>query len=59
MIDLPNLRDYQTDFVGKLRQSMRFKNRVIACTPTRAGKSTVAKFIIGSSHNKGSGSGGC
>lgn len=55
MIDLPNLRDYQTDFVAKLRQSMRVNNRVIACMPTGAGKSTVAKYIIGSSYNKGSG----
>lgn len=55
MIDLPNLRDYQTEFVSKLRQSMRFNNRIIACMPTGAGKSTVAKYIIGSSYNKGSG----
>lgn len=55
MIDLPSLRDYQTDFVAKLRQSMRINNRVIACMPTGAGKSTVAKCIIGSAYNKGSG----
>ena len=55
MIDLPNLRDYQTDFVGQLRQAMRTHNRVIACAPTGSGKSTVAKYIIGSSYRKGSG----
>jgi superfamily II DNA or RNA helicase len=55
MIDLPNLRDYQTDFVGQLRQAMRTHNRVIACAPTGSGKSTVAKYIIGSSYNRGTG----
>jgi DNA repair protein RadD len=55
VIDLPNLRDYQSDFVAQLRQSMRTHNRVIACMPTGAGKSTVAKYIIGSSYNRGSG----
>jgi DNA repair protein RadD len=55
MIDLPNLRDYQLDFVAQLRQAMRSHNRVIACMPTGAGKSTVAKYIIGSSYNRGTG----
>lgn len=55
MIDLPNLRDYQIDFVNRLRAEMRTHNRIIACMPTGAGKSTVAKYIIGASRNRGTG----
>jgi DNA repair protein RadD len=55
MIELPNLRDYQLDFVARLREDLRRHQRVIACMPTGAGKSTVAKYIIGSSYNRGTG----
>jgi DNA repair protein RadD len=40
------LRPYQTEFVNKLRREMAAHRRVIACMPTGAGKSTVAKFIF-------------
>jgi len=53
MIELPNLREYQSEFVGSLRQAMRINNRIIACSPTGSGKSTVAKYIIGASQAKG------
>ena len=49
MIDLPDLRPYQVDFVSDLRKAIQRKPRVIACSPTGSGKSTVAKWIIGSS----------
>ena len=55
MIDLPSLRDYQLEFVQKLRERLKTHNRVIACMPTGAGKSTVAKYIIGASRNRGTG----
>jgi superfamily II DNA or RNA helicase len=55
MIELPNLRDYQLEFVARLREDLRRYQRVIACMPTGAGKSTVAKYIIGSSYNRGIG----
>lgn len=52
MIELPNLRPYQIEFVENLRQAMRRNRRIIACAPTGSGKSTVAKYIIGSSYNR-------
>ena len=51
-VSLPVLRDYQTEFVNELRQVMRNHNRIIACSPTGSGKSTIAKYIIGASHVK-------
>lgn len=52
MIELPNLREYQTEFVGGLRAGLTRHRRIIACSATGSGKSTVAKFIIGSSLNR-------
>ncbi len=52
MIALPALRDYQTEFVSRLKRELASHNRVIACMPTGAGKSTVAKYIFGSSRNR-------
>jgi DNA repair protein RadD len=44
---LPILRPYQSDFVDQLRAEMSELKRVIACSPTGSGKSTIAKFIFG------------
>lgn len=52
MIELPSLRDYQTVNVQSVQRALLKDRRVIDCMPTGAGKSTVAKFILGSKLNK-------
>lgn len=52
MIELPNLREYQITNVKAIQSALLKDRRVIDCMPTGAGKSTVAKWILGSKLNK-------
>lgn len=52
MIELPSLRPYQVDNVKAVYEALRHHRRIIDCMPTGAGKSTVAKYILGSKLNK-------
>jgi DNA repair protein RadD len=46
-MELPTLRPYQTELVGKLRHYLAKYRSVIACMPPGAGKTRLAKHIIG------------
>jgi DNA repair protein RadD len=48
MIDLPNLRQYQIENVQAVQRALLEHRRIINCMPTGSGKSTVAKYILGS-----------
>jgi DNA repair protein RadD len=48
MIELPNLRQYQIENVQAVQRALLEHRRVINCMPTGSGKSTVAKYILGS-----------
>jgi superfamily II DNA or RNA helicase len=52
MIELPNLRDYQTANVQAVQKALMRHRRVIDCMPTGGGKTTVAKYILGSKLNR-------
>lgn len=52
MITLPTLRPYQTENVQAIQRALMTDRRIIDCMPTGAGKSTVAKYILGSKLNK-------
>jgi len=51
MITLPTLRPYQVDNVADVCAALKRDRRIIDCMPTGAGKSTVAKYILGSKLN--------
>ena len=52
MIELPSLRQYQIDNVQAVQAALLKDRRVIDCMPTGAGKSTVAKYILGAKLNR-------
>lgn len=52
MIDLPSLREYQIENVQAVQKALLKDRRVIDCMPTGAGKSTVAKYILGAKLNR-------
>lgn len=52
MIKLPTLREYQTENVQAVQKALMRDRRVIDCMPTGAGKSTVAKYILGAKLNR-------
>lgn len=52
MIELPTLRPYQIENVEAVCAALKAHRRIIDCMPTGAGKSTVAKYILGSKVSK-------
>jgi DNA repair protein RadD len=52
MIELPKLRDYQIENVQAVQAALIEHRKIIDCMPTGAGKSTVAKYIMGSKLNR-------
>jgi len=52
MIELPSLRPYQAENVQNVMAALLRDRRIIDCMPTGAGKSTVAKYILGSKFNR-------
>ncbi len=52
MIELPDLRQYQSDSIPNVQRSLMRDQRVIFWKPTGAGKTTVAKWILGSKLNR-------
>lgn len=52
MIELPKLRDYQIENVLAVQQALIENRKIVDCMPTGAGKSTVAKYIMGSKLNR-------
>ncbi len=52
MIELPSLRQYQIDNVQAVQRALLKDRHIINCMPTGAGKTTVAKYILGSKLNR-------
>ena len=48
-----NLRDYQADMIGRIRQALKRSNRVLAQAPTGAGKTVLASYMVGQTTAKG------
>ena len=52
MFELPTLRPYQEALVKELRSKIVEHKSIIACMPPGAGKTVVAKYILGSYANR-------
>lgn len=50
---IPNLRDYQSDMIGRTRVALRSHRKVLVVSPTGSGKTVLAAFMSGSATQKG------